>query len=384
MKLRLIRVLLFLAAAIFLPSAALAHKASDSYLSLAVEGDKVTGQWDIALRDLDYAIGLDDNEDGDITWGEVKKHQSAIAGYALSRLKLAADGRDCPIEVTAHLIDNHTDGAYAVMRFGAQCPGAIHSLGVDYKLLFDIDPLHRGLLRLQRGAKVDTAVMSPDHSTQSFDIGEVSTWSQLSQYVVEGIWHIWMGYDHILFLLSLLLPAVLIYRGRRWQPVAKFADAFWDVLKIVTAFTVAHSITLTLATLQVISLPSRLVESSIALSVVLAALNNVFPLFQGRRWVVAGGFGLIHGFGFASVLTDLGLPQGALALALFGFNFGVEVGQLSIVSVFLPLAYLMRRSVAYRKVIFFGGSVLIVLVASAWFVERAFLIEIFGMQIFGR
>jgi hypothetical protein len=384
MKPVLLRALL-LGAAVFLPAgAASAHKVSDSYLSLAVEGDKISGHWDIALRDLDYAIGLDDNEDGAITGDEVKKHESAIAAYALSRLKLAAGGGNCPITVSEHLIGNHTDGAYEVMRFSAQCPGTIQSLVVDYKLLFDIDPSHRGLLRLQHGAKIDTAVMNPEHSVQRFEIGESPAWSQFGQYLVEGVWHIWMGYDHILFLLSLLLPAVLTYRSGRWQPVAKFSDAFWDVLKIVTAFTVAHSITLTLATLQVIALPSRLVESAIAFSVVLAALNNVFPLFQGRRWVVAGGFGLIHGFGFASVLTDLGLPQGALALALVGFNTGVEVGQLSIVSVFLPLAYFMRKSALYRKVIFIGGSALIVLIASVWFVERAFLVEIFGMQIFGR
>ncbi len=368
----------------WLPGHALAHKASDSYLSLAVAGDKVTGQWDIALRDLDYAIGLDDNEDGNITWGEVKAHHKAIAGYAFSRLKLAAEGKDCPIAVGEQLIDDHTDGAYTVIRFTAQCPQSVGVLTVDYKLLFDIDPLHRGLLRLQRGAAVDTAVMSPEHSSQCFEIGSVSKWSQLGQYVVEGIWHIWTGYDHVLFLLSLLLPAVLIYRDGCWQPVTRFADAFWDVLKIVTAFTLAHSITLSLAALGIISLPSRLVESAIAFSVVLAALNNIYPLFQGRRWMVAGAFGLIHGFGFASVLGDLGLPRDALALALFGFNLGVEIGQLAIVCAFLPVAYLIRKSAAYRKLIFIGGSAVIVMVAAVWFIERAFMMQIFGVQIFGR
>jgi len=136
------------------------------------------------------------------------------------------------------------------------------------------------------------------------------------------VWHIWIGFDHILFLLSLLLPAVLAFGGGRWQAVERFAPAFWDVFKIVTSFTVAHSITLSLAALGVISLPSRLVESAIATSVVLAALNNVFPLVHGRRWMVAFFFGLVHGFGFASVLRDLGLPQNALLIALVGFNLG--------------------------------------------------------------
>ena len=134
----------------------------------------------------------------------------------------------------------------------------------------------------------------------------------------------------------------------------------------------AHSITLSLAALHVISLPSRLVESAIAASVVVAALNNLKPLVQGRRWVVAFGFGLVHGFGFATVLAELGLPSDALVLALVGFNLGVELGQLAIVLLFLPLAYSLRRSQLYRRTLMVGGSVLIALVAAVWFVERAF------------
>jgi len=153
-------------------------------------------------------------------------------------------------------------------------------------------------------------------------------------------------------------------------------DTFWDVLKVVTAFTIAHSITLSLAALSVIALPSRLVESTIALSVVLAALNNLKPLVAERRWAVAFAFGLIHGFGFASVLTDLGLPQGALLLALVGFNFGVELGQLAIVCAFLPLAYALRDSWFYRRVVFAGGSAAIALLASVWLTERVFNLKL--------
>jgi hypothetical protein len=179
-----------------------------------------------------------------------------------------------------------------------------------------------------------------------------------------------------LFLLSLLLPAVLVFEGGRWQAVTRFPPAFWDVFKIVTSFTVAHSITLSLAALGVISLPSRLVESAIATSVVLAALNNVFPVVHERRWMVAFAFGLIHGFGFASVLRDLGLPQGALLIALVGFNLGVEVGQLAIVSAFLPIAYALRASWLYRRLVFVGGSIVIAAVAGIWLVERAFNMKI--------
>ena len=195
--------------------------------------------------------------------------------------------------------------------------------------------------------------MVPDKSSQRFELSEPPLLRQFLDYGKEGVWHIWIGFDHILFLLSLLLPAVLYrqhkFREARWEPLPGFRPALWEVFKIVTAFTVAHSITLSLATLGVVTLPTRWVESAIAASVVLAALNNIFPwsLFAGRRWMVAFVFGLIHGFGFASVLADLGLPPGALLLALVGFNLGVEVGQLAIVSAFLPAAYWLRSALQF-------------------------------------
>ncbi len=185
--------------------------------------------------------------------------------------------------------------------------------------------------------------------------------------------HIWTGFDHILFLLSLLLPAVLVLMpGSRAQGAPSFRFALVDVLKVVTAFTLAHSITLSLAALGVVELPSRFVESAIAISVVLAALNNVWPVVFGRRWVLAFAFGLIHGFGFASVLADLGLPHESLLLALVAFNVGVEVGQLAIVALFLPLAYAVRDTRFYGRAVFVGGSLLVAAIAATWFAERAF------------
>jgi hypothetical protein len=358
-----------------------AHKPSDSYLTISVDGAQVSGRWDIALRDLDFAIGLDADGDGNITWGEVRAQHAAMAAYAAARLQLQADGVDCPVEVGAQLVDEHTDGAYTVMPLRFACAttaaaGAPGALTLRYTLFADIDPQHRGLLNLSAGGATRTAIFGPQEAQQSFTLAETSRWKQLLDYAREGVWHIWIGFDHILFLLSLLLPAVGVWTHRRWQPVASFRQAFWDVLRIVTAFTVAHSITLSLATLGLVSLPSRLVESSIAASVVLAALNNVRPVFHSRRWMVAFAFGLIHGFGFASVLVDLGLPQGALALALLGFNLGVEAGQLGIVAAFLLLAYPLRRSAFYRRVVLLGGSLLIAVIAAAWLVERAFNLKL--------
>jgi HupE / UreJ protein len=363
--------LVLLAAGLY-AEAAHAHKPSDSYLALRVEDAVVSGQWDIALRDLDFAIGLDANGDGEITWGEVRARHADIAAYALARLKLRSGGADCPLRAGEHLVDEHSDGAYEVLRFSAACPGPVGKLEISYSLFADLDPQHKGLLRLEQGGATRTAIFGPERPTQTLDLAEISALDQFADYGREGVWHIWIGFDHILFLLSLLLPAVLVREPLGWRAVHGFRPAFWDVFKIVTSFTVAHSITLSLATLGVVTIPSRLAESAIAASVVLAALNNVFPLVQGRRWVVAFAFGLIHGFGFASVLKDLGLPQGALLLALVGFNLGVEVGQLVIVTAFLPAAYALRERWVYRRLILVGGSWAIAAVAGVWLVERVF------------
>jgi HupE / UreJ protein len=349
---------------------ALAHKPSDSYLTLKVTDKTVNGQWDIALRDLDFAIGLDTDGNGDLTWNEVRTAHPAIAAYALARLQLANRGASCPTSVVEQMIDDHSDGAYSVLRFKAECPTAIDALDVQYSLLFDLDPQHKGLLKLESQGQTSTAIFSPDQRSHHLQLTQASKLVQFTEYVQHGIWHIWIGFDHILFLLSLLLPAVLVLNDKKWRASGSIRASALDVLKIVTAFTLAHSITLTLATLQVIALPSRWVESAIAASVVIAALNNIFPLFQGRRWVAAFAFGLIHGFGFASVLTDLGLPQSALLLALVGFNLGVEIGQLAIVAVFLPAAYALRKTWCYRRLIFTTGSGIIALVAMVWLVER--------------
>jgi len=356
-----------------------AHKPSDSYLTLVVAGDRIDGQWDIALRDLDFALGLDANQDDAITWGEVRARHADIAAYAMARLQLGDAGAPCPAVVTEHLVDEHSDGAYAVLRFTATCATMPKALPVGYRLFFELDPQHRGLMRLQHGEKTRAGIFTADTPDQAFTLADLSTAEQFVDYGREGIWHIWTGFDHVLFLLSLLLPAVLVRAvppGRGWQPAGSFRAAFIDVVKVVTAFTLAHSITLSLAALSVVSLPSRWVESAIALSVVLAALNNLWPVVYGKRWVIAFGFGLIHGFGFASVLADLGLPQESLLIALVAFNLGVELGQLAIVGLFLPIAYRLRATVFYRRAVVGGGSALIAAIALIWLVQRAFDLRI--------
>lgn len=348
-----------------------AHKASDSYLVLEIQGEHVSGQWDIALRDIDFAIGLDANGDGQITWGEVRSKHAEIDAWGTNALTLARGGT-CQIAVTEHLIDEHTDGAYAVMRLQGKCPSGNAAFSVNYRLLFGIDALHRGLLRLNLDGQTVSAIFSPDSPEQKFASNELSGLRQFGAFLVQGVWHIWIGFDHILFLLALLLPVVLVRLRGRWIPVSSFKAASREVLWVVTAFTAAHSITLTLAALQVVELPSRWVESVIALSVVLAAANNLYPVVGEKRWVVAFLFGLIHGFGFAGVLTELGLPSKALVISLVGFNVGVELGQLAIVAVFLPIAFGLRKTRFYQQGVFAGGSALTMALALVWLIERAF------------
>ena len=364
--------ILFIMISLLFSLPAWAHKPSDSYLSLSVQNTHVEGQWDIALRDLADAIGLDSDGDGELTWGEVRNKHDEIGSYALSRLALSAEGQVCRSQVLEQLIDHHTDGAYSVLRFRSNCDRPIERLAVDYRLLFDLDAQHKGLLRLSQGGHTSTAIFSQESPTQEFSIAERSRWSECSQFIREGAWHIWLGFDHVLFLLALLLPAVLIRAEGRWQPAGDFPSVCWNVVSIVTAFTVAHSLTLSLAALDVVRLPSRLVESVIAASVILAGVGNLYPMMIGRRWMVAFGFGLIHGFGFAAVLTDLGLPHDSLLLSLVSFNVGVELGQLTIVAAFIPLAYLVRRSWSYPRLVLTGGSLAVIVIALVWFSERAF------------
>ncbi len=351
-----------------------AHKPSDSYLTLSLHSGDATiaGRWDIALRDLELPLHLDANSDGAITWGELRRREPDVFKYALQHLALTSEGESCAIAPTQLLVDDHTDGGYAVLQFTAQCAASPKQIEVGYHLLFDIDPSHRGLLRLEVDGNSRSAVLSPTQSTQTFDLANNSRWSTFIEFVNDGMHHIWIGYDHMLFLISLLLPAVLVRKENRWIPVDTLRNALLSVLAVVTAFTVSHSITLTLAALGIVGLPSRLVESGIALSVMLAALNNIWPLVTRKVWLLAFGFGLVHGFGFASVLADLGLPRDALALSLAGFNIGVEIGQLTVVLVFVPFIFLIRKKYFYRPVFLVGGSSIIALVASVWLLSRMF------------
>jgi len=357
-------------AALFVALPAAADKASDSYLALSVHGARVDAQWDIALRDLAEPVGVDADGDGKLTWGELRARKCELSSWALAHLAVSSAGKPCAPATAGLLVDSHSDGNYAVLRFALECEAPPSVLDVRYTLLFDRDALHRGLVTLDVAGETRTAVFAPDRAEQTFDLRGASALSQMGAFVREGVFHIWSGLDHILFLLALLLPAVLRREKGRWVPVPSFRPALAGTFKIVTAFTVAHSITLSISVLGLLRLPSRFVEAGIALSVAVAAADNLIPIFRARRWMVAFGFGLLHGFGFAGALVDMNLPRVGLARALFGFNLGFEVGQLAVVILFMEGAYALRRSPAYPKVALKAGSIAIAALASVWFFQR--------------
>lgn len=354
-----------------------AHKPSDAYLRLEVapDGDH-RGAIDLALRDLDQALGLDGDGDGLVTWGEVRARHAAIEAYVAARLEVGTDAGRCTLRPEEHLVDQHTDGAYAVFRFGLSCPAPVGALEVGYDLFFDLDPTHRGLLTVDRGGELATSILSPERARVRIDAGG-PTGVALLGFLELGAEHLLFGFDHVLFLVVLLLPAAHHRIGGRWQPVDRWRGAALDLVKVLTAFTLAHGLSLALAVTGVVDLPSRLVESLIAVTIGLAALDNLWPWLPEQRWRIAFGFGLIHGLGFASALGPMDLPAAELALALLGFNLGIEAGQVAVALCFLAVAYPLREAGLYARGLLPAGSAAALAVAALWLVDRAFAVASF-------
>jgi len=215
-----------------------------------------------------------------------------------------------------------------------------------------------------------------DSPTLDVNLDDPNTLKAFTGTVGLGMEHIFIGTDHILFVLVLLLPAVMVFSlADGWAPVPSFKDGLWRVIKIATSFTIAHSITLALGGLGIIELNSKLVETIIALSIVATAFHNLKPIFANREALIAFAFGIFHGFGFAGLLSDLGVGRGQRLLSLFGFNVGVEIGQGFIILLLFPGLYLLRRTVLYPWLLRVG-SMLLALVATIWAIERIFETEL--------
>jgi hypothetical protein len=379
----LLRCILLLLALVTAAGNAAAHLASDSYLRIEIGEDGQTGgHWDIALRDLDVAVGLDADQDGAITWGELSGKAREIEAYAFGHLTLTGEAGACRLIPATLMVDYHAGSAYAVLPFSAECPSG-GRLTLRYHLLFDIDPSHRGLLTIAAGERVSSEVLTPEHAAIAIDAGPARLGDQIIQFLRFGFDHILLGYDHLLFISVLLITAALRRPdGNGWVAIDGLGRVLLETIKTLTAFTLAHAIVLTPAVLGAVNVPARLVEPAVALTIMLAAFDNIRPILPRLRWQVAFLFGLIHGLSFASALGPMRLPPLGMALALGSFNLGVEAGQIALALLLVPIAFLLRHEAAYRRFVAPAASVASLLLAGAWLADRVFALDLLAFQPF--
>jgi hydrogenase/urease accessory protein HupE len=352
--------LLFLLAT---PSA-LAHEVGLSRGEYAVAGSTVTAQLTFARRDvIGLVAGLDADHDGALTAAELAQDRDAINGALVARIKVTGDDVACPGELEeARLAED--DGV--TLKATYRCPAAPQKVNVDVGLISDLPMGHRHLAHFDGKTGPSDAVISvrnrgfafestPGQAPSSTAPPKASYRGKLSFFPM-GIEHILTGYDHLVFLLGLVIV------GGRWR----------SLLMVVTAFTLAHSITLALAALGVWAPSPRIVEPAIALSIAYVGVENFFVKNAEKRWRITFPFGLIHGFGFAGALQEVAMPKADVPYALVLFNVGVEAGQLAVLALVLPLIYLLRKRAWFRdqgvKVI--SGAIAVAGVV--WFVSRAF------------
>lgn len=351
-----------------------AHDPGLSLLDVQFNPDQITMRYTLAQADLESLITLDLNDDQLVSQDELDNADQSLNSIFGKSVQIQI-GEDVsnPSRILFESAPSQAINVWLIFDAITQ-----QNPELSIPLIRRFPRGHRLHLAVHDASNqlTDQQILSAKSPPVKLQTGIVSSTSIFQHYVQEGVWHIWIGFDHILFLVTLLLPAVLIHRHSTWQHVQRWQPVLRDMLAIVTTFTIAHSITLSLAALNIVSIQSAIIEPVIALSVLVTSLNNLYPLLHQARWVLAFGFGLIHGFGFASVLSDLGLQQQSLISSLLGFNLGVEAGQLAIVAVFIPLAYLMRHTVIYRQVIFKGGSLTAAVIACLWMLERIAGVEL--------
>ncbi|MEZ4445504.1 MAG: HupE/UreJ family protein [Polyangiaceae bacterium] len=291
---------------------------------------------------------------------ELEESAAEVAPWLVEGLEVTAGGVACTRTLGEPRAVDGADGRFAAVDATFECgDGAVTIL--DHSLA-GADAGHRTIVAFEG------AVHILGGADDRLTLSEPATTAQVVwAFLVEGVIHLVTGYDHVLFLLSLLFAAGVVAR-RRGTRIAGL-----EVAKVVTAFTIGHSITLVLASLGVVALNLQLVETIIAASIVaVAGLNVLRPEASVGRPAIALGFGLVHGFGFSSVLAEVGLPQGERAAALFSFNLGIELAQLAVVAIaIVPLAWLASHEKLYRAAVMRGGSLAIAGVASVWVVQRA-------------
>lgn len=363
-----------------------AHSLGWSYIWISVAEDGITGEVQLPAEAMRTILGLPLETDAIPSPGEIE----AIDKYVQKRFSIGDENDAYPYQIKNIKFVSIEVTDYVKFDFSMATPAPVPDfVDVSYGLVFHAVPDNRGGLHVQNNYKTGitdnhkqmAVVFGPGRETVELSlVGPPAWWQQLASFFVEGIYHILIGFDHILFLVSLLVTAVLVRSTDTWQSVANMRASLWNVVAIVSIFTVAHSITLAFALKGWISLPDRLVESVIALSIIAVVVDNFRPIFGRAKWVIVFVFGLFHGLGFASVLEELALDFRAKLLGLIGFNVGVEAGQLLIVFLLIPVLYWLKDA-NYVARVMRPSSAVIGLIAGWWFVTRAFELE-FGWSSF--
>jgi hypothetical protein len=380
----LLAVLLVPLFGLLLTSAASAHDGQSSvvYLDLFPDGT-AQGQVEHPVPLLNEFFGFDLDPDL-ATPEDIGTVQDLMIPFNTDSLSIVGpDGDPWPITFDGTGIVETENRLYAAFEFTVDrtFDEAPREFDVTYTGIFDERAGHSGFVVIRTdpvtGVFLNEANFQPDLLTSSdptstVNLDDPDAWKAFTGTVSLGMEHIFIGTDHILFVLVLLLPAVMLFSATKsWQPVPTFRAGLWRVLKIATMFTLAHSITLTLGGLEIIELPSRLVETVIALSIIATALHNLKPIFANREHLIAFAFGIFHGFGFAGLLSELGVGRGQRLISLLGFNVGVEIGQAFIITLLFPALYMLRRTALYPLVLRIGSTILGA-VAGIWAIERVF------------
>lgn len=365
------------------PSSSFAHSSSTAYLS-ANYSDSSEGliklQWEVSLLDLQTAIGLDTDGDNKITWKEVKTASQRLEQLATSTLELSEPGLNlrCNGSLNEVLADKRAGLGYAILRLNFQCPNSPSTVNLKYSFLFEKDPSHRLILHKVIGSDNEIELLSPEKHLTVLTKNSADTAHErkfplvftILSFLDHGIWHILMGYDHILFLITLLVPIMNLKGNNQRSEALTFRKSLVEVVKTATGFTIGHSITLALAATTVITPPSSIIEPAIALSITYAAIENLITQPIKGRWKVASFFGLIHGCGFGSALLESGNQGASLVAALLGFNLGVEAGQALIIFSSLPILFLISRLAYLAKTATITASICSALLGVIWFIER--------------
>ena len=291
---------------------------------------------------------------------KVAASAAPIAAYVAAHVSVTgADGTPCP----AGAATVAADGDGVIVRSIFSCRDVSGELVYHSTVLTATDRTARQVVLIGAGENAPQALLDDTHTSVTITAAPPPIWTTMQRYLVAGIEHIFLGYDHIAFLIAVVL----------------WARRLWPVIKIVTAFTLAHSVTLSLAALQIVVIPSAIVEPAIAASIVFVAVENFFSRNVDGRWRVTFAFGLIHGFGFASALSNFGLPANAVVPALAAFNVGVEIGQVAIVSIVVPALLAVdwlfaadRQKPVRAAPLVYALSTVITVLGSYWFVTRVF------------